>query len=402
MDEDDWGYSRTDLRPRVDEEKPRVTALYVDPAGLTGLEGMERRAGNDATTAMRHFDKHGEIAWVMEGLINILRDDCDRIRQDILTFLDKAGNHILPATADAVAHARDYYARTDQAAAAQMDYSMPGANVAAEARGVPGPTAGPDNRDQPSFNDVYEPTDHFGEVRYDSSSYGMDYQPKWHEMLSPTSALRTAIYKVTEFAASIGLLDRAYDPYEAILKPICGDWAGMARVGHVTNQVADCVREIGSNQSWAARCSRTAWSGNAGDAAAAHLFRVTKSLQAAAEAMDDIGAMYRSAARSAFDFADTIGGLISTIGDAAIAAAASAAIAGGAAATGVGAPVAAIAGLVGAIEVHTVVDGIITVIDLIGKFDSLTSSLKASTGHFGRIDADYPLPDLPTLPALPA
>src|SRR5688500_7471091 len=102
--------------------------LYVDPAGLTGIEGMARRAGNDVSAARAHFDKHGEIAWVLQGLINILRDDMDRIRQDVLNFLDKAGDEALPGTADAVAYARDYYARTDQAAAAQLDATIPGAN----------------------------------------------------------------------------------------------------------------------------------------------------------------------------------------------------------------------------------------------------------------------------------
>lgn len=376
--------------------------LYVDPAGLTGIEGMARRAGNDAGAARSHFDKHGEIEWVMQGLINILRDDMDRIRHDVLSFLDRAGHEALPGTADAVAYARDYYARTDQAAAAQMDATMPGANVAAESRGVPGPATGPSNQ-LTRFHDVYEPTDRLkGDVEYEKgSAYGMDYMPKWHEMISPASALRTAIYQVTKAAAAIGICDRAYDPYEVVLKPLCGDWVGMARVGLVLGQVSACVREVASNQSWAAQCVRSAWTGNAGDAASAHLFRMTKSLQGAAGAMDKMSAEYRAAAQGAFDFADVIGGLLSSIADAAIAAAASGAVAGGAASTGVGLPVAVIAGIVGAVEVHRVISGVMEIIDYIGKFDALASTLKSSMGQFGRIDGDYPLPELPAVPALP-
>jgi len=377
-------------------------SLYVEPAGLTAVVGMARRAANDAGAAQSHFAKHGEIAWVLHGLINICRDNMEWIHRDVLAFLDKAGNHVLPDTADAVTFARDYYGRTDQAAAARVDATWPGADVAAESRDVPGPTTGPSNQLTP-FHDIYEPTDHLrGHVEDEKgSAYGLDYMPKWHEMISPTSALRTAIYEVTKAGAAMGICDRAYDPYEVVLKPICGDWVGMARVGHVLGQVSDCLREIASNQSWAAQGVRTVWTGNAGDAASAHLFRITRALQGAADAMHKMGAEYRSAAQGAFDFADTIGGLLSAIGDAAIAAAASGAVAGGAAATGVGLPVAAIAGLVGAIELHTVISGILEVIDYIGKFDALASTLKSSMGQFGRIDGDCPLPELPTVPLLP-
>jgi hypothetical protein len=365
-------------------------SLYVDPAGLTGLEGMARRGGEDASDAQAHFDKHGEIEWKYEGVINILQGDVTRIRQDVLAFLDMAGHTTLPATANAIAHSRDYYARTDQANAERIDATMPGTDVAAESRGVPGPTAGPSNRDLERFTDVHEPTGRLGEVPTDGSSYNMDHQPKWHDMVSPSAVLRDAIFVIT-----------GHDPYEEILKPLCGDWVGMARVGHVLNQVSWCARDIAGNQSWAAQCLLSAWTGNAGDAASAHLFRLARSLQTAADTMDQIATMYRTSAKSAFDLADVIGSLISSISDAALAAAAAGSFAGGAAATGVGLPLAGLAALVGAYEVGRVISTVIDVIDYVGKFDSMASALKSSLDRFGRIDGDVPLPQLPELPRLP-
>lgn len=229
----------------------------------------------------------------------------------------------------------------------------------------------------------------------------MEYQPKWHESISPTSQLRGAIYQVTKLGAALGICDRPYDPFEAILKPICGDWVGMARTGRVLDQVSRCVRDVGANQGWAAQCLRTAWTGNAADAAAAHLFRLAKSLQTTSETLFQLGRVYGTAAQGAFNLADTIGSLLSAIGDAAISAAASAAVAGGAASTGVGLPVAAIAGLVGVVEVTRVIDGVVNVIDLVGKFDTIISTAKSGMSHFGRIDGDYPLPELPAVSALP-
>lgn len=376
-------------------------SVYADPAGLTGIEGMARRAGEDISKARVQFDKHGEIVWLLDGLINQFQDDGDRIRQGLLAFLDKAGSQVLPATADAVAYARDYYARTDQASAEKLDATIRGADVIAEGKGVPGISPGPSNRDLVRFQDMCEPTAHLGHVEYDDSAYGMDYKPKWHEFISPSSQLRNAIYKVTGLAANIGLCDRAYDPFEVVLKPICGDWAGLARTGHVLNQVSGCVLDTAANLSWAAQCLPSAWDGNAADAADAHLYRLTKALRAAADSIDKMGAEYRSAARGAFDIADTIGGLLHEIADAAIAAAAAGAVAGGSAATGVGLPVALLAGLFGAYEIHRVVSGILDIISLVGKLDSLTSTLKSSANGFGEVSGDYPLPELPAIPALP-
>jgi hypothetical protein len=162
-----------------------------------------------------------------------------------------------------------------------------------------------------------------------------------------------------------------------------------------------CLRDIAANRAWAAQGARSVWTGNAGDAASAHLFRMSKALDGAASTLDELGTMYRAAAQSAFELADIIGSLLSSIADAAIGAAAAGAVAGGSASTGVGLPLAALAGLVGAVEVGRVVSGVIEIIDYVGKFDSLASTLKSSLGKFGRIEGDFHVPELPTVPALP-
>ncbi|MBE1490791.1 hypothetical protein [Plantactinospora soyae] len=45
--------------------------------------------------------------------------------------------------------------------------------------------------------------------------------------------------------------------------------------------------------------------------------------------------------------------------------------------------------------------GILDIISLVGKLDSLTSTSKSSANGFGEISGDCPLPELPTVPALP-
>jgi hypothetical protein len=376
--------------------------LYADQSGLAGTAQMVERAGEAVAKAAGHFDKHGEIIWILDGIINQFQPDGDQIRADVLAYLDKAGKEALPATADAITLARDYYIRTDHTSAERFDSTLPAVNVAAEGKGVSSVTPGPDNRNQTMFEDVVEPADHLKDVEYDDAAYDMHYKPKWHDFISPSTALRDAIYEVTAFAAWLGICDRAYDPFEVILKPLCGDWVGMARVGTVLEQVSGCLRDVGMNLSMLASWLPTVWDGNAADAADAHLYRSIKSLRAAADSLQKMGAEYRSAAQGAYDIADTVGGLLHDIADAAIAAAAAGMVAGGSASTGVGLPVAALAGIFGMAEIWQVWNGVRTAMEYIAKLESLTATLKSSANGFGAIDGDHPLPSLPAVPALPA
>ena len=377
-------------------------SLYADQTGLTRVADMVDRAGEDVAKAASHFDQHGEIAWVLDGIINTFQPNGDQIRADVLGHLNKAGKEALPATAGAIVLARDHYARTDQASAERLDSTFPAVDVATEAKGVSSVTPGPDNRNQKMFADLVEPADRLKHVEYDDDAYAMNYKPKWHDFISPSTVLRDAIYDVTAFAAWIGICDRAYDPFEVILKPLCGDWVGMARVGTVLEQVSECLRDVGMNLSMLASWLPTVWDGNAADAADAHLYRTIKSLRAAADSMQMMGAEYRSAAQGAYDIADTVGGLLHDIADAAIAAAAAGMVAGGSASTGVGLPVAALAGIFGMAEVWQVWNGVRTAMEYVAKLESLTATLKSSTNGFGAVDGDYPLPALPAVPALPA
>jgi len=375
--------------------------VYVEADGLTAAERMVENAADDVIAARNHFEENGKIFWILDGIINIVQDEGNRIRWSVLAFLNNVGQNALPAAADAITASRNYYAHTDQAGAEKIDATMPGVNVAAESKDVPAPQPGPSNRDLVPLHDVREPRGRLGPVSFDDSAYGLDYQPKWHDMISPAATLRTAIYDVTALASKIGMCDRAYDPYEVVLKPICGDWAGMARLGHVLNQLEWCLRDVAYNLAWTAQGIRSVWMGNAGDAASAYFYKMAKTLDTSASTLDGLGTMFSEAARGAFELADTIGSLLSGIADAAIFAAAAGATAGGSAATGIGLPLAALAAIGGAVEVGRVVHGIIEIVDYVAKFDTMTSTLKSSLQHFGEVDGEFPVPEIPPVPPVP-
>src|SRR4051812_36843974 len=143
--------------------------LYVETDGLTAAEGMVQRAADDVIAARNHFEENGKILWVLEGIINIVEDESNRIRWSILAFLHNVGQNALPAAAEAITDARNYYARTDQASAEEIDATMPGVNVAAESKDVPAPQPGPSNRDMTPLHDVREPRGRLGHVPFDDS-----------------------------------------------------------------------------------------------------------------------------------------------------------------------------------------------------------------------------------------
>ncbi len=74
------------------------------------------------------------------------------------------------------------------------------------------------------------------------------YQPSWSDLLSPTSIVRDAVWRITSIAADVGLLDRPIDPLQEILPPFIGDWAGLLRCADVFDNLGamlgmsqDCV-----------------------------------------------------------------------------------------------------------------------------------------------------------------
>jgi hypothetical protein len=83
---------------------------------------------------------------------------------------------------------------------------------------------------------------------------------------------------VTGAAASLGICDRAYDPYEVILKPVIGDWASVRGCADVFRNLADGLGDMGTNTLWASQCTETAWTGQASSGCVAHLVSVAKGL----------------------------------------------------------------------------------------------------------------------------
>lgn len=229
------------------------------------------------------------------------------------------------------------------------------------------------------------------------------HEPQWYDIVSPGALLRDAIWTVTSAAASLGICDRAYDPYEVILKPLIGDWARVRACADAFRNLADAVSDMGMNALWGSQSAETVWTGQAASGCVAHLVAVSKALITAQSPLRNIAQEYESAANSMNEFRNTIAALLNDIADAAIMAAASAGVAGLAGSTGVGLPIALIIGAFTLTRIYKVVHGIYTIIDTIARLDALAYATSSAQNSFGQLDSGSPLPTLPALlPPLPS
>ena len=143
----------------------------------------------------------------------------------------------------------------------------------------------------------------------------MPYQPSWFDALSPTSIARDAIWKLSEIAAHLGILDRPYDPFEMLVEPFVGDWAGLLRCAEVFGNVSI----MADAESGAVLDAKTSvplvWTGNVAGMAVLNLESFALTLSKAPTALDALATAYREVAYGVQDNANLIEMVITSLID---------------------------------------------------------------------------------------
>lgn len=368
----------------------------VEPDAVAALGKQSERLSDDAVQGKSYVVTNTDINLTGEGLINLISGGHHQVQDQVEEYLKTLADPAASSTAEALATAAKYYRATDNANAKKLDATFPSSDVGAAKQGVEEVVA-----EAGAFQDVAKPASHYKPPK--DYNEEMPYQPHWSDLASPTSLLRDAIWTVTGAAASLGICDRAYDPFEVILKPLVGDWAGMRACADVFRNVGAATADMTTNTRWSAQGIGEVWQGNAADSCQAHLYVLAKALDSAKKPLDAIAQEYEGAAVGAQEFSSSIGVILSDISDAAIAAAASAAVAGLAGSTGVGLPIALIIGAFTLTRIYKVVRGIMRILDLIARIRAAIDLFESAAGDFGKVDANSPLPKLPgnsmTLPS---
>ena len=360
----------------------------VEPDGLDALHRQLDRGSQDAAAIRGYWEQHAGVDFTGEGLLNIFQSTDDRAESNIGAFLNTLAGTTMPQVSDAVTQAAAYYRSTDQTAAARLDSTMPGTTEHLTVGLDPIP---PGNSTVGTFADEFEPQQALkAQIDYNVE---MPYQPSWTDLASPTSLLRDAIWVVTDLGKMLGICDRQYDIFEVVLKPVCGDWAGIKATGVTMSNIADALSDLYDNLGRAMIDLGGCWHGNAADAAFDTLRGICQSLNDASAALWKLGSEYVNTADACYSMSSAIGNLLSDITDAAVIAAATATAGGALAATGVGVPISLVLGAITLTRVWKVVTAIYTIVhiiaDMTSRVNAFASTVQATGGNFGILDGSF-------------
>ena len=273
-------------------------SFTVDVAALAGLPPLLNRLDEDAQAGRAYEDKNTHLAGG-EGIFNLVLGGHRTAVARVDAFFD-ALDTVAGQESGRVTSAIDGYRRTDLAAAAKLDATMPT---------IPGvPWVQDDESGSYGFKDRLEPQAAMAAPADYSADYG--FEMKWYSYLSPTSYVRSIVWEVTSLATRLGICDRPIDVFTEWLKPWLGDWAGFRACADVNENLGNATISMFGNVRSGAADSQFAWTGNAADACRRDLNTIATALQQAGPKLSELAAEYKSVAESTFKLADAVTGLL--------------------------------------------------------------------------------------------
>ncbi len=287
-------------------------SFSVNLIALRGLPPFLDRRGRELTTAADYTVANTSLDYG-PGLVDIAGRHENNIRL-VTAFLRRIALTYADVDAALLSQVVADYANSDTRAAARTDNTLPtvpggdtsGALTAAE-RAL-GPEVFADTGASPT-SQLAHPAGHH---------LDLPYQPSWFDVLSPTSLARDAVWKLSGVAAALGILDRAYDPFDFIVCPVVGDWAGLMRCAEVFDHVADLLRDEAGAVRGVDGMVAEVWTGHAAAMCRANLgdFRVT--LASGEAPLRSAAAAYRAIAQGVHDNAELMATVVTEIADFAI------------------------------------------------------------------------------------
>lgn len=281
----------------------------VNTTALGGLPTFLDRRENDLDAA-RHYLQTNTTLRYGSGLATVTGQH-QAIVGSVNRYLAAASGNYARTDALRLRQAINSYMYADSRAAQRADDALPpwrgATRPSTPAIGgvrAPGPAI---------FNDpstpvaaLVPPADHHAD---------MPYQPSWFDLLSPGSTLRDAIWYASGVAARFGLLDQAYDPFEYLVGPYVGDWAGLLRCAEIFERIGDLLVGDALVIDGADGLVPAIWTGNAADMCIANLAGFADCLRGGVAPLRSIAASYRSVAQGVHDNADLLAALLTDLFD---------------------------------------------------------------------------------------
>lgn len=361
----------------------------VDTAALAGLPKLLDRLGDDARAGHVYLSKYTNLHGG-EGILNRLLGGHREVVAKVGKFFTTVEGPVAGRLSTEVQIAVNYYRRTDISTAAVFDATLPAVQVA----GLPVVAgAGP-----AGFGDRVEPQSALVPPKDYSGTFGLEQT--FPPLLSPAGMAREVIWKVTELATRLGILDRPYDPYMEYVRPFVGDWAGLRACADVFEHLGTAARDMSTNVYGAAIGTRIAWQGNASDSCQNVLKKTEIALREADAPLGKLAEQYKDVAERTHKIASEVAGLLVEATDLAVIALAEVAAAAATSPTIVG----GIAfGAATAITVAECIKVLHQIAMLVKTATEIALLADKGMHGFNLIDPDVPMPELstpgPTVPS---
>ena len=257
----------------------------VNIAALRGLPPFLDRRRTDLVAAETYV--HTYTALKPGGFIDPIAPRHAQAVAVITRFLTDAAIYV-GVDASNLRDAITSYAKSDARAAARADGRLP------DYAAPPAPTFDPgeDTLTAEVFEDTGNPAGFLVPPTDQRSIYG--YQPSWADILSPTTVVRDTVWGLTKIAATVGLLDRAYDPFELFVDPFTGDWAGLLECAEVFVRVAELLDGVRRAVVVTDRVVPLVWTGHASDACQVNLARFGSAMADGAAQLRGLADTYRT------------------------------------------------------------------------------------------------------------
>ncbi|WP_432830709.1 hypothetical protein [Dactylosporangium sp. CA-092794] len=282
-------------------------SLMVEPEALRRFGALMQRAGEDVAAGAEHVDRYAFREDAGGAWLAWFAPLYERTVDEVSTVLGR-----LRAVADAAHAGLDqasaYYTTTDQTVAATFDAGLPPGqcppgDLDTELAAVCLPGG--------SFRDVREPQQRLRE-------------PEPQEPTGP-GGIPVGLLDTLSLSGAALYTARAvfgFDPVERLTGPLLGDWERIAACGTVLRQLAALCSDIAVNIAAGDRTLMTYWSGNAAAAADDYITTLAVRTDRLADPITTIGQLHEQAATVVFTVAETIKGVVTTLIDLAVAAAA--------------------------------------------------------------------------------
>jgi hypothetical protein len=286
-------------------------SFSVNTKALVGLPQALDRRSYDLDVAHRYFTTNTVIDTF--GVADMLGVH-QRVVAAISTYLSALNTSYADPDADRIRKVIAEYQASDLRAAQRADAAIIGLPTSIPA--TPPLTAAEHAYGPAVFDDQRTPTDEL--ITPADPHVDFPYQPNWSDALSPSSVARDTIWKVTSMLTDVGVMDRPIDPFDELVRPFVGDWAGLQRCAEVFTHLGAMLPQASSCVTDEALLVPTVWTGNVAGMCKANLSAFATSLANGFAPLTDLATSYRQVSAGVRDNANVMETVITSMIDSAM------------------------------------------------------------------------------------